>query len=370
MAMDESFLATLTVTVEDASTGLPLANVAVQPSVENGAPLMVGKTSETGEVRLGLMLYAPQQSSCSATITATKPRYEILRKDVLLSRKAPDGRSDGGDGQHRHYLSIKMVPKEIKVNLKVVVMEGGTDSGCKACAENTTVDVLDMDATESHPEMQGAMISVTSSDGGDSIVQGVAGTNGVANLPLFVLDPTKLVVQATKDGYRMLSTVVPISEKDDKQTIEVALEMMRVSIVAQMAIKVQSMEDGASLHGAEVTVVRNSDKQTVAMGRTDKEGMFRTELTSLDAASYTFSASMSGFLVLRQDISVAQSQPYDITLALRAPQPVLLRVRISSKEEGGIPVSAARVRLVGSRDSAGGQIMESDKIVISEGMSR
>merc|ERR1719162_656382 len=145
--------------------------------------------------------------------------------------------------------------------------------------------------------------------------------------------------------------------------------MMRVSIVAQMAIKVQSMEDGASLHGAEVTVVRNSDKQTVAMGRTDKEGMFRTELTSLDAASYTFSASMSGFLVLRQDISVAQSQPYDITLALRAPQPVLLRVRISSKEEGGIPVSAARVRLVGSRDSAGGQIMESDKIVISEGMS-
>lgn len=369
MAMDESFLATLTVTVEDASTGLPLANVAVQPSVENGAPLMVGKTSETGEVRLGLMLYAPQQSSCSATITATKPRYEILRKDVLLSRKAPDGRSDGGDGQHRHYLSIKMIPKEIKVNLKVVVMEGGTDSGCKQCIENSAMDAVDMDATASHPEMQGAIISVTSSDGGDSIVQGVAGTNGVANLPLFVLDPTKLVVQATKDGYRMLSTVVPISEKDDKQTIEVALEMMRVSIVAQMAIKVQSLEDGASLHGAEVTVVRNSDKRTVAMGRTDKEGMFRTELTSLESASYTFTASMSGFLVLQQEISVAQSQPYDITLALRAPQPILLRVRVSSKEEGGIPVAAARVRLVGTRDSAGGQILEADKVVVAEGMS-
>lgn len=333
---------------------------------------MVGKTSETGEVRLGLMLYAPQQAHCSATITATKPRYEILRKEVLLSRKAPDGRSDGGDGQHRHYLAIKMVPKEIKVNLKVVVMEGGSDTSgsCKVCAENTTMDQIDMDASASHPEMQGAMITVTSSDGGDAIVQGVAGTTGVAHLPLFVLDPTKLVVQASKDGYRMLSTVVPISEKDDKQTIEVALEMMRVAIVAQMAIKVQSLEDGASLHGAEVTVVRNSDKQLVALGKTDKEGMFRTELSSLDSQDYTFSAKMEGFLVLKQEISVAQSQPYDITLALRAPQPVLLRVRVSSKEEGGMPISASRVRLVGSKNANHeGQLNESDKVVLAEGMS-
>jgi hypothetical protein len=233
---------------------------------------MVGKTSETGEVRLGLMLYAPQQSSCQTTITCTKPRYEILRRDVVLSRKAPDGRSDGGDGQHRHYLSIKMVPKEIKVNLKVVVMEGGADNvGCKVCAETDGMDTMDNDAAESHPEMQGTLITVSSSEGGDAIVQGTAGTNGVASLPLFVLDPTKLMVQAQKPGYRVLSTVVPISDKDDKQTIEVALEMMRTAVVAPVCVKVQSIEDGTVLHGAVVTIVDRKTKQPVALGCTDRE---------------------------------------------------------------------------------------------------
>ena len=74
----------------------------------------------------------------------------------------------------------------------------------------------------------------------------------------------------------------------------------------------------------------------------------------MTGASYAFKASMAGFLVLSQDIDVTQSQPYDISLALRAPAPILLRVRVSSKENGGAAIANARVRLVGGEDTSGG----------------
>lgn len=77
---------------------------------------------------------------------------------------------------------------------------------------------------------------------------------------------------------------------------------------------------------------------------------------------------MAGFLALSQDIDITQSQPYDISLALRAPAPILLRVRVSSKENGGAAIANARVRLVGGEDTSGGG-GEGGKIVLAEGMS-
>jgi outer membrane protein OmpA-like peptidoglycan-associated protein len=256
---------------------------------------------------------------------------------VLLSRKAPNGRSDGGDGQHRHFLSIKMMPKQISPTLAIMVTEPAI-GWIPAPGEE-----------EERAPVHGVQLQVCASAGGVSnslVWQGTTSSAGLFRAKINLLEPTKLVVHAMKEGYKRISTIISIEEKHVAETISVPIEMHRSGVVAPLCVVAKSLETGAELHGALVQVSRKSDRFPVASGLTDGQGRFQSELVAHEPAEYVVSVAKDGFLDGSHELLVALSQRYDITIALAAPPVVLLRVRVGSDEDGGKPISGAIVKVV------------------------